>query len=156
MIIAFCGHSNFIKDYKYEKRLLSFLESYIGNKNACIYLGGIGGFDEFALECCQKYKTKHPNTSLFLITPYLTEEYQKNHLNYLKDRYDGIIYPEIENKPKRFAIVYRNRWMVEQADCIVSYISHNFGGAYDMYKYALRKNKEVFNIYLCKADFGDC
>ena len=60
--------------------------------------------------------------------------------------YDSIIYPEIENKPKRYAITYCNRYMVEKADFVVAYITHDWGGAYKTYKYAKQKKKEILNI----------
>ena len=111
-----------------------------------MYLGGYGDFDRFAYECCKKYKEKHPNTSLVFITPYMTVEYQRNHLEYQKTRYDAIIYPEIENKLPRFAISYRNKWMVEKADFVVVYIDHDWGGAYTTYKHAKRKGKFICNL----------
>ena len=57
-----------------------------------------------------------------MITPYMTVEYQRNPLAYQKDKYDAIIYPEIEGKPQKFAISYRNKWMVDKADCVVAYV----------------------------------
>ena len=59
-------------------------------------------------------------------------------------------YPEIENKPKRYAITYRNRYMAEKADYVIAYVSHGWGGAYATYMYAKRREKEIFNL----ADFS--
>lgn len=146
MIVTFCGHANFSGSNEYEKKILSFLEDTVGDNAADMYLGGYGGFDEFAYRCCKKYKNTHPNVSLVFITPYLTLDYQRNHLDIQKDRYDLILFPEIEDKPKRFAIVYRNRYMVEMADYVVAYVSHNWGGAYESYRYAKRKGKKIINL----------
>ena len=146
MIVAFCGHSLFSKSEEYEQKILDFLKEKVGEQSADIFLGGYGDFDGFAYECCKKYKKTHPKVSLVFVTPYLTIEYQKNHLEYQKTRYDSIIYPEIEGKPKRFAIVYRNRYMVEMADYVVAFVSHKKGGAYKTYKYAKMKGKEIFNL----------
>ena len=146
MIITFCGHAEFIKTEEYENKILDFLEDRIGYSSAEVYLGGYGGFDNFAYDCWKKYKQTHPNLSLVFITPYMTVEYQKSHLEYQRTRYDDIIYPEIEDKPKRFAISYRNKWMVERADLVVAFVEHAWGGAYATYKYAKRKGKFVFNI----------
>ena len=55
-------------------------------------------------------------------------------------------YPEIEDKPKKYAITYRNRYMMEQADFVIAYVSHNFGGAYAAYRHAKRRGKTVFNL----------
>ena len=146
MIITFCGHSQFTRTEEYEQKILAFLEEKVGDKSADFYLGGYGSFDAFAYDCCKKYKATHPDVSLIFITPYMTVEYQKNHLDYQKKRYDDIIYPEIEDKPPRFAITYRNRWMVEQADYVICGITHDWGGAYKTYQYAKRKKKNIYNV----------
>lgn len=151
MIVTFCGHANFSESKEYEQKILSFLEEKVGDRIAYMYLGGYGGFDNFAYDCCKKYKETHPKISLVFVTPYLTVEYQKNHLDYQKEMYDFIIYPEIEDKPKRYAIVYRNKYMVEKADYVVAYISHTWGGAYTTYRHAKRKGKMIFNL----ADFKE-
>ena len=111
-----------------------------------MYLGDYGEFDGFAYDCCKKFKETHPTVSLVFVTPYLTVQYQKNHLEYQKTRYDSIIYPEIEDKPLRFAISYRNKWMVKKADYIVCGIDHDWGGAYQTYQYAKKQKKSIFNV----------
>lgn len=146
MIVTFFGHADFRESEKHRKKVLNFLEEKIGEKTADIYLGGYGNFDNFAYNCCYQYKKSHPNTSLFFITPYITFEYQKSRLNIEKYRYDGIIYPEIESKPLKFAISYRNKWMVLHADIIVAYVNRHRGGAYSALTYAKRLKKEIFNL----------
>ena len=97
MIVTFCGHTQFSKSEEYEQQILAFLEEKVGDQPADMYLGGYGSFDSFAYDCCKKYKETHPNVSLVFVTPYLTIDYQKNHLDYQKTRYDSILYPEIED-----------------------------------------------------------
>ena len=72
-------------------------------------------------------------------------DYGKNNLR-LKEEYDLIIYPEIEEKPRKYAITYRNKYMIEKSDCVVAYVERSFGGAYSTYKYAKRMGKEIFNL----------
>ena len=151
MIIAFCGHANFCKSKEYERKILEFLQEKIGSSSADIYLGGYGAFDDFAYECCKKYKETHSHVSLVLVTPYFSVEYQRNHLQYSKTIYDSIIYPPIEDKLKRYAITYRNRYMIEKADYVIAYVAHAWGGAYTTYNYAKRKGKQIFNL----ADFEE-
>lgn len=146
MIVTFVGHAQFPKKEEYEEKILALLEEKIGGQVANMYLGGYGDFDSFAYACCKKFQATHPNVSLILITPYMTLEYQKNHLEYQKKRYDEIVYPEIQDKPLKFAISYRNKWMVEKADYVICGIMHTWGGAYHTYQYAKRKNKMIFNI----------
>ncbi len=146
MIISFFGHAQFQGTEEYEQEILAFLEKQVGEQGVDLYLGDHGDFDRFAYDCCKKYQQMHPHVSLIFITPYLTIAYQQNHLTYQKNRFDAIIYPEIEDKPLRFAITYRNQWMVEQSDYVVCGIMHDFGGAYKAYRHAKRKKKPIFNV----------
>lgn len=146
MILTFCGHSRFHKGQEYEKQLYKILENTIGEAPADIYLGGYGNFDSFAYQCAKKYKSSHPDVKLVFVSPYYDVEYQRNYLHYQKSRYDLIVYPSIEDKPKRFAIIYRNRYMVDMADVVIAYIDHNTGGAYQTYKYAKRNGKVIYNL----------
>ncbi len=139
MKITFCGHAHFYADEFFEKRVAMFLEEKIGDCSAEIFLGGYGGFDSFAYRICWKYKQTHPNVSIVLVIPYLDR-------NYEKEKYDSVIYPELEKIPKRLAILYRNRWMVDQADILICYIDHSWGGAYKTYLYAKRKNILIMNL----------
>ena len=128
------------------KKMLSLLEEHIGN-NACEFLlGGYGGFDNFALRCAKQYKLSHKNVSLIFVTPYMTQSYQKNRLSYLMSEFDSIIYPELENVPPKFAITYRNKYMVDTTDIIFTYIRRSYGGAYSAYSYAKKKNKTIIQI----------
>ena len=45
--------------------------------------------------------------------------------------------------PRRFAISYRNRWMVESADVVVAYVLHDWGGAAKTLRYAKQKKKQI-------------
>ncbi len=143
MIIAFCGHSEFFKSDQYKDPVLNILEQTIGDNPAEIYLGGYGGFDEFALQCCKIYKKKHRNVKLVFVAPYLSE----NNLEFRKQEYDEIFYPNIENYPPRFAIAYCNKYIIQKADFLITYIAHAWGGAYKMYKYAEKQGKEIFNLF---------
>ena len=82
--------------------------------------------------------------SNIFVTPYITLQYRKNHLDFIKGNYDLIIYPEIEGKPLKYAITYRNRWMVERSDALICGIDHSWGGAYKAYKYAKKQEKVDF------------
>jgi len=146
MIVTFCGHSQYTESEEDEQKILSLLREIIGDHHAELYLGGYGSFDSFARRCGKKYQVTHPNTKLIFVTPYITTDYKRNHLDYNKDLYDEILYPSLEDKPLKFAISYRNKWMVEQSDYVIAYITHDWGGAYKTYIHAQRKKKPLFNI----------
>lgn len=57
------------------------------------------------------------------------------------------IYPEgIEYVPKKYAVSYRNDWIVRQADTVICYITHDFGGATKFVEKARKKGKTIYNI----------
>ncbi|MBO7273870.1 MAG: hypothetical protein J6V22_03345 [Clostridia bacterium] len=142
MVIVFCGHSNYIQNTNDETNILHVLEVEAGNTLCEIFLGGYGRFDDFALLCAKKFKQRHPNTKLILVTPYL----KNAKMDLEKATFDSIIYPNLEHVPPRYAISHRNKWMIEQADIVVCYVSHKYGGAYAMYADAKRKGKRIHNL----------
>lgn len=139
MVISFFGHRDFCESGAYEKKLLDILEDLVGQNVAEFYLGGYGEFDSFAYRCCKQYKKTHPHVKLIYVTPYLLQ----NDLKEKSENYDEILYPEIENVPPKFAILYRNRYMVEKSDLVISYIQYHRGGAYQAYSYARKKGKRI-------------
>ena len=145
MIVAFCGHSNYVKSQTDEKKVLDYLESKVGDSDCEFFLGEYGGFDSFAYLCALKYKKLHPNCKLVYITPYYGVEHQKN-IQSQKSRFDLVIFPPLENVPPRYAILHRNRWIVEKADLLIAYVTCEYGGAYTMYTHAKRRKMNIFNI----------
>ena len=146
MVITFCGHMQFTPTTEYINAILNFLSEKVGDKSADVYLGGYGAFDLFAYDCCKKYKERNANLSLWYITPYMPSQNKQQYFCTQGKRYDGIIYPEIEGKPKKFAISYRNQWMVDRSDYVIAYVVHGYGGAHATYQYAKKKGKEVLNL----------
>ena len=146
MIVAFCGHSSYVRAHGDEEKVFSILENKIGTAYCEFFLGEYGEFDSFAYSCAQKFKKTHTNCKLVYITPYNSINHLKNYSKYQKERFDLVIYPELEKIPPRYAISHRNKWIAEQADIIIAYITHKYGGAYATYLHAKRKNKQIFNI----------
>ena len=145
MIISFFGHRDFFDENIKREDVVSLIESKAKEEPVDFYLGQYGKFDAFTYECAKLYKEKHPTAKLYFVTPYIHPNYSR-----LKDkeRFDGIIYPEIENVPKKYAISKRNEWIVDQSDFIIFYISHNFGGAYNALKVVTKKKLQHINLYI--------
>lgn len=146
MIITFCGHSNYTSSLEDEERLLKVLEIVARDKQVMFYLGGYGGFDSFARKCARRYKQRHKNAKVIFIAPYLGK-WLNERKEILQKHYDEIIYPEIENVPKKFAIIKRNEWMVDRADYVFAYVSKHYGGAYRTLLYAHKHKKPYTNLY---------
>ena len=81
---------------------------------------------------------------MLFITPYLDKNYSK--LELAKYYYDDVIFPPIENVPRKFAILKRNEWIVDSADLVITYVKYSWGGAAKTVEYAKRKKVPIINI----------
>ena len=63
------------------------------------------------------------------------------------DDYSDTMLPEgTETVHPRFAISWRNKWMIKQSDYVVTYITHSWGGAVQFAEMAERQKKTVINL----------
>lgn len=61
--------------------------------------------------------------------------------------YSDTMFPEgIETVHPRFAISWRNKWMIKQSDYVVTYIAHLWGGAAQFAELAEKQGKIVINL----------
>ena len=147
MIITFCGHSNCLFSDEEKEKLKQLLIKEIRKNPTCkFYLGGYGDFDGLCLQTLRELKTDFPDIELLFITPYLDKNYSK--LELAKYYYDDIIFPPIENVPRKFAILKRNEWIVDSADLVIAYVKYSWGGAAKTLEYAKRKKVPIINISL--------
>lgn len=139
MKCAFFGHRNApieIRD-KIKETVINLIEE---RDVTAFYVGNNGNFDRMALSVLKKLSEMYPQISYYVVYAYLPEKSEED--------FSHTIYPEgIETAPKRFAIDYRNRWIVGQADIVVAYIQHSFGGAAKFVDMAERKGAEIINLY---------
>lgn len=110
----------------------------IENQNADIfYIGNQGAFDAHALSVLKELSFVYPHIQYVLV------------LNRMPDTplLDNSILPEgIELIHPRFTISWRNRWMIDHSDFVISYIERSWGGAYQFTELAKRKHKKVIYI----------
>ncbi len=59
---------------------------------------------------------------------------------------DTIVPEGVENAHPRYAIVYRNNWMIDHSDYVIAYVTHTFGGAYQAVERARKKGKIMIQI----------
>ena len=145
MIITFCGHSDFLFSDDVKQQLKNILVSEIRKNPTCkFYLGGYGDFDSLCLRTLRELKKEFQDIELIFITPYLDKNYSK--LEFAKYHYDDVIFPPLESVPRKFAIIKRNEWMVEEADLVIAYIMYSWGGATKTLEYAKRKKKTITNL----------
>lgn len=136
MIITFCGHDSVPDSHKVREWLRHVLDQFLYEENVICYLGGYGGFDRLAASVVRQKQKANPALQAVLILPYLDRKYDGS-------GYDYTLFPPLESVPPRYAIVKRNEWMVAQADVIIAYVTHSWGGAAKTLAYARAKRKKV-------------
>ena len=63
-----------------------------------------------------------------------------------EDDLDTMLPEGIEFVHPRYAISWRNSWMLQQSDYVVTYITHSWGGAAKFADKATKQGKRVINI----------
>lgn len=138
MIVTFCGHSEIAVTEPLKNWLRVTIDELIEQGAEKFLLGGYGNFDDLAASAVWEAKKQHSDIKSVLVVPYLDKKV------YAK-KYDYTTYPPLELVPRRFAISKRNDWMVDAADVVVANVNHDWGGAYTMLAYAIRKKKVIRN-----------
>ena len=139
MTVTFFGHKDTPKEI--EPSLRATLVDLIENHGATeFYVGNNGNFDTMVRRQLENLSQTYPITYNIVLAyiPTKKNEY---------DNFTNTLLPEgIETAPKRFAISWRNKWMIGQADMVVTYVTHGFGGAWQFKAMAERQGKTVIEL----------
>ncbi|MBO5745682.1 MAG: hypothetical protein J6S13_01145 [Clostridia bacterium] len=112
----------------------------VSKKCTVFYVGNHGNFDRFVSKVLDDLKQIY-KIKCCVILAYMPTD--KN----MSYRHETVLPDGIEAKPKKYAITYRNRWMVEKSDVVITYVKNNFGGAAQFKEYAIKKKKTVIELY---------
>lgn len=100
---------------------------------ALFYVGNQGQFDRMVLAVLKELSL--PYAVVLAYPP--TENNENNEL----------LFPEgIEFVHPKYAIDWRNRWMIRQADFVVAYVKYPWGGASKYLEIARAKERKVINL----------
>ena len=135
--VTFFGHRDTPKETEPALRLT--LIDLIENKNATVfYVGNHGNFDAMVHRQLEDLSKIYP-IKYYVVLAYMPG---KN-----ADPDEHSILPEgIETVPHRFAINYRNKWMLNKSDIVVIYVTRNFGGAWEFKEIADKSGKIIKNL----------
>ena len=139
MTVTFFGHKDTPKEI--EPTLRTTLVDLIENHGATeFYVGNNGNFDTMVRRQLEELSKVYPITYSVVLAylPTKKSEYE--------DHSNTILPEGIETVPKRFAISYRNKWMVEQSDIVVTYVARTYGGAWQFKAMAERQGKTVIEL----------
>ena len=143
MTCTFFGHRN--APEKIEPTLRSTLIDLIENQSVDVfYVGNNGGFDAMVLRQLKDLANAYYSITYNVVIAYIPSN---------KHEYEAIDYAEsilpdgIEAVPKRFAIDFRNRWMIRRSDYVVTYVTNDIGSNAAKYKKLAEKaGKTVISL----------
>ena len=140
-VCTFFGHRDCPETIK--PRLREVLVDLITNKGGdTFYVGNQGQFDGIVRGVLRELEKEYPEIHYAVVLAYLPGK--KNEY----DDFSDTILPEgIETVHPRYAIEWRNRWMLQRADFVVTCIAHPWGGAAKFAEKAKREGKTVINLF---------
>ncbi len=143
--IVLFGHRDFSGHRILDKHFYPLLKDLIREKQFVeIYVGRNGEFDLYVASIVKQIQKElgNENNELICVLPYTNRD-----IEYYADYYNSVIIPDCLTKTHpKVAIKKRNQWMVEQADQIICYVEHKYGGAYSALQYAKKLNKPTINF----------
>lgn len=109
------------------------------------YVGNQGNFDAMVRRQLKDLSKTH-NISYNVVLAYLPD---KN-----SEPIPCSVYPEgIETVPRKFAINYRNKWMLNKADMVICYVTHSSSGAGQFVELAEKQGKRIINLNFRRNDY---
>ena len=118
------------------------LEDLITNRGVdMFYVGHQGQFDAYVHSELKKLKHEYPQMNYAVVLAYMP--YKKTKYG---DYSDTMLPEGIESVHPRYAISWRNDWMLRQSEYVVTYITHTWGGAAQYVKKAKTQKKCILKL----------
>ena len=109
----------------------------IHHKVTVFYVGTHGNFDNMAYRAVKELQVEYPEIRVYRVLAYVP-----------KEEVPDSLFPEgVELVHPKYAISWRNKWMLDHSAYVVAYVVRNYGGAAKYVKQAKRKCKTVINLY---------
>ena len=140
-VCTFFGHRNCPDGLKH--RLRAVIIDLITNRGIdMFYVGRQGGFDRLVRSVLREITQEYPQVRYAVVLAYMPSEHPV-----LGDTSDTMLPEGIELVHPRYAISWRNNWMLQKSDFVVAYVAHSWGGAAQYVRKASRSGKTVINLY---------
>ena len=108
------------------------------------YVGTQGSFDRMAYNALNELRKKYSHIKVFRVLAYMPRNDAVSNDNAQSE--DTILPEGIERVHPRYAIVWRNNWMIDRSEYVIAYITHPTGGAYRAVERAKKKDRKVILI----------
>lgn len=134
---TFFGHRDAPEEMK--PKIREAIYALIDRGITCFYVGNQGAFDRMVFSELEKI-SKEKSIRYYQVLAYFPNG--KNNIANQSILPDGI-----ERVHPRFAIRWRNDWMIEKSEIIVAYVYRNYGGAAKFTEKARNKGRKIINLY---------
>ena len=136
---TFFGHRDCPSSIKSKLRkvLIDLIESHAVDM---FYVGQQGAFDAMVRSVLKELVSRYPHINYAVVLermPPKRDEFDA------RDYSDTMLPEGIETVHPRFAISWRNKWMIKQSDYVVTYIPHSWGGAAQFAELAEKQKKII-------------
>lgn len=138
---TFFGHKDTLQTIKpiLKTAIINLIEN---EKVDSFYVGNQGGFDSITLDILIELSDLY-NVRYNVVLAYIAGK----KINFEQYKNINTIFPDgIENTPPRFAVSYRNKWMIEHADYVITFVTHSWGGAAEFKRLAEKKGKIIVEL----------
>ena len=121
-------------------KLRSTLKDLITECNVdMFYVGNQGRFDAFVRAELRKLQEEYPQIHYAVVLAYMPQKGWE-------DCSDTMLPEGIESVHPRYAITWRNNWMLQHSDYVVAYVTHAWGGAAQFVRKATAQHKSMVYI----------
>ena len=137
---TFFGHRDCPESIK--PRLREALVDLITNQSVdMFYVGHQGQFDAMVRSALRDLKREYPQIDYAVVLAYMPGKKAEY------DDYSDTMLPEgIESVHPRYAISWRNNWMLRHSDYAITYITHPWGGAAQYVNKARKQGKHIISV----------
>lgn len=146
-ICCFAGHATlYDSEVTIKSTLKKEIANLIENENVTtFYSGGKGAFDWLCAETVNELRVDYSFIKSYWVLSYMPRE-KDEFPGRISKIFDDTVYPDMENVPKRLAIIKSNEWIVNNSEFLIEYVKHDLGsGAYKTLEYA-KKKKHIIAI----------
>ena len=139
---TFFGHRDCPSSIKPKLRevLINLIENHAVD---IFYVGQQGAFDDIVRSVLKELASVYPHIRYAVVLerlPLKRDEFDT------RDYSDTMLPEGIETVHPRFAISWRNKWMIKQSDYVTTYITHSWGGAAQFAEQAERQHKLIIKL----------
>ena len=137
---TFFGHGDCPEDARgrIKEAVLALIEQGVYD----FYVGNQGNFDRLACSVLRELSAEYPKLRYDVVLAYLDKTAAM-----LSEQNYCTLFPEgIENVPPRFAISWRNKWLINKADYVICYVKYSWGGAAQFRELAIKRGKTVIDL----------